>query len=86
MPAADDDERGQMSANACRVVMKDLWLARLARPELVKPIGDLASQVQNWTVNSDRALHRLMCYMHSTTEHVLCGHVRDPIEKLSLRL
>ena len=42
---ADDSVRGQMAGSACKVLMKDLWLGRLARPDIVKPITDLATKV-----------------------------------------
>ena len=29
--------------NACKILMKTLWLGRLARPDIVNPIGDLAN-------------------------------------------
>ena len=44
---SDDDVAGELAGDACKILMKCLWLGRLARPELVKPIGDLATQVQN---------------------------------------
>ena len=36
--ASDDDIKGELAPNACKVLMKDLWVARLARPELTKAI------------------------------------------------
>ena len=84
--AADDDVRGELAENACSVLMKCLWLARLARPDLLKPIGDLSTQVQNWTKNCDRQLFRMMCYIHTTADYRLVGRVGDPKEKLKLRL
>ena len=35
--------------NACEVLMKVLWLVRLARPDMIKPMGDWTTQVQSWT-------------------------------------
>ena len=58
--------------------MKCLWLARLSRPDIMKAIGDLATKVQKWTRNCDKALHRLICYIHSTLRHRLVGTVGDP--------
>ena len=66
--------------------MKCLWLGRLARPDIVKPIGDLATQVQKWTIHSDKALFRLMCYIHSSLGHRLVGTVGDKAGDLRLRL
>ena len=74
----DDLEIGELGGDACKVLMKCLWLGRLSRPDIVKPIGDLSTQVQKWSRNCDKALHRLVCYIHSTLEHRLLGRVGDP--------
>ena len=82
----DDNEEGELAGCACQVLMKCLWLARLSRPDIMKAIGDLATKVQKWTRNCDKALHRLICYIHSTPGHRLVGTVGDPPEALRLRL
>ena len=74
---ADECTRGELSSMACRVLMKDLWAARLARPDFQKPICDLASKVQCWSRNDDKRLHRLMCYMESSKKQCLIGKVYD---------
>ena len=84
--AADDDVKGQLSGVACAILMKDLWLGRLARPDLQKPIGDLSSKVTCWTRNDDKKLHRLMCYLNTSVNHALCGFIKDPADKLKLLL
>ena len=86
LPPVDDQEEGELAGDACKVLMKCLWLGRLARPDIIKPIGDLATHVQKWTKNCDRALHRLVCYIYSTREHRLTGTVGDLAEGLRLRL
>ena len=83
---ADESERGQMAGSACKVLMKDLWLGRLSRPDLVKPITDLATKVQRWSRNHDKQLFRLICYMNSTSHYRLTGKIGDPPEKLRLLL
>ena len=77
---------GELAGDACKVLMKCLWLGRLARPDIIKPIGDLATQVQKWSRNCDKALYRLICYIHSTLEHRLVGTVNDVAGDLRLRL
>ena len=84
--AADDDTRGELAGNACSVLMKCLWLGRLARPDLIKPIGDLATKVTKWSVNCDRMLYRLICYIETTKHYKLVGVVGDPADKLYLKL
>ena len=66
--------------------MKDLWVARLARPDLTKAITALAAKVSKWTRNHDRMLYRLMCYTWSTQDHELVGHVNGSLENLWLEL
>ena len=83
---ADDALEGELGFAACRVLMKALWLGRLARPDLVKPIGDLASFVQKWSRNCDKQLHRLVCYINSTVNSTLVGTVQDSTEDLHLSL
>ena len=81
---ADECERGELSSIACKVLMKDLWAARLARPDIQKPICDLATKVQCWSRNDDKRLHRLMCYMNSSQFFTLTGKVNDAPELLKL--
>jgi hypothetical protein len=82
----DDEEEGELAGNACKVLMKCLWLGRLARPDIVKPIGNLATQVQKWSKNCDKSLYRLICYIHSSLGHRLLGTVGDAADALRLRL
>jgi len=83
---SDDEARGELSEGACGILMKFLWLGRLARPDLVKPIGDLATHVQKWSVNDDKKLFRLVCYLNSTLNYKLKGVIGDDLSKLKLRL
>ena len=48
-PKEDEDSRGELAPKACSILMKALWLARLSRPDILKPINDLATKVQAWT-------------------------------------
>ena len=66
--------------------MKALWLGRLARPDIIKPIGDLATAVQKWSRNHDRQLARLIAYIHSTTRYRLVGVIKDNPQDLHLAL
>ena len=86
LSAEDDESRGALSENACRVLMKCLWVARLARPDILRPITLLATKVREWTKNCDKQLHRLFCYMHSTPDLKLIGQVADGAELLELAL
>lgn len=81
---ADSDNRGELASSACSVLMKNLWLARLARPDIIRAIGLLATKVQNWSLNEDKALYRLMCYINSTKDLMLYGEIADESDTLRL--
>ena len=66
--------------------MKNLWLGRLSRPDIQKPIGDLASHLTTWSRNDDKRVYRLICYLNSTKDHRLVGKVGDPPSSLRLKL
>ena len=83
--AEDLEERGELDGPS-KVLMKALWLARLARPDILKPICDLASHVQKWTRACDKKLCRLIAYLDSTPEYRLLAVCNDPADKLCLRL
>ena len=35
--------KGELAPDACKILMRALWLGQLARPDLIKPINDLAT-------------------------------------------
>eukprot|EP00435_Cladocopium_sp_Y103_P068276 s2538_g31.t1 len=83
---ADESVKGGLAPNACKILMKALWLGRLARPDIVKPINDLATKVQAWTPAEDKKLLRLISYIDSTPHYRLVGTVNDKPEDLHLEL
>ncbi len=66
--------------------MNILYGARLARWDLLNIVQLLASRVNKWSDGCDRALHRLMCYIHHTSDRVLRGYVGGKADSVSLRL
>ena len=66
--------------------MKALWLGRLSRPDIIKPINDLATKVQSWSRGDDKRLLRLIQYIDSTPQYRLVGTIKDNPEDLELRL
>ena len=77
LPAADDAVRGDLYENACRVLMKALWLARSARPDIQKPICDLATHIKVWSRNDDKRLYRLIAYLEHSVDFHLIGQIQD---------
>ena len=45
LPVCDGESRGQLASSAARIIMKCLWLARLARPDLMVAVTSLPSKV-----------------------------------------
>ena len=82
----DEVSRGELAPHACKILMKALWLGRLARPDIVKPINDLATKVQSWTRGEDKKLLRLIQYIHATPHYRLAGSINDKEEDLELQL
>ena len=83
---SDWETRGQLADAASRVLMKSLWLARLSRPDVMKPLSDLTRRVTCWSTADDKRLYRLMCYLHSTPERSITHTMGDKPESLKLSL
>ena len=82
----DESQGGNLGKVALQVLMELLYGARVARYDLLKPVQALAKRVSKWTTQCDQRLHRLMCYVHSTTDVVMEGHVGDTLENCKLRV
>ena len=52
----------------------------------LRPCCFLATKITKWTRFCDKALHRLMCYMHSTPNTRMCGWVGDDVKDWELVL
>ena len=57
--------KGKLAPIASRVLMKLLFAARMARFDLLRAVQGLASRITKWSVDCDKALHRLVCYVKS---------------------
>ena len=73
---------GELEGSASKMLMKLLWLARSARPDLMKGISDLRRRVTCWSRADDKRLDRLVCYLWSSRTHKLFGQIADPVEDL----
>ena len=80
--AGGDDK--QLNVTAASVIMTTMYAARMAKPELQRCVGALATQLTRWTEHEDQRLHRMMSYMHSRLDDVLVGFIADPPEQLRL--
>ena len=77
------NEEGLLAPIACKVLMKLLYGARLARFDLLRPIAALASKITKWDTVCDRMLHRLVCYINSSPGYKLKGHIGDSSKYLT---
>ena len=57
----------------------------MARFDLLKAVANLAKKVTKWNVNCDR-LHILSCYVNSSLDLRLKGHIGGSSDKLALSL
>ena len=64
--------------------MKILFAARMARFDLLRAVQGLAARVTKWSADCDRALHRLVCYVHSTLDHRMTAFVGDKVADCKL--
>ena len=71
MSAEESGQVGELSTYASRILMRCLWLSRLARPDIAFAVQRLASRVPRWTQWEDRQTNRLISYLHSTCDHVM---------------
>eukprot|EP00969_Alexandrium_andersonii_P264796 11703685-Alexandrium_andersonii.AAC.1 len=57
--------------------MKVLYAARMARPDLLKAVCSLASNVNRWTSTDNERSHRMMCYIYQHRDLRLVGWCGD---------
>ena len=82
----DFEKRGTLSKDCARIVLKALWPARIARPELLWTVNSLAREVTKWSVACDKRLLRLISYMHHRCNDAQVCFVGDKPEDCSLML
>ena len=66
--------------------MKVLYAAHMARFDLLRAVGPLASKVTKWDEACDRRLYRLMCYIDSTRHSRMVSWVGDNKSELGPHL
>lgn len=71
------EDKGMLHEADCSVLMKILYAARMARPDLRRPTVRLSSYVTKWNSFRDTPLHRLICYIWSTLDYMQEGHIAE---------
>ena len=74
---------GLLNDIAAMMLMTILYSARVARYDLLKAVAFLAKRITRWDAKCDRRLHRLMCYIYTTWDHIMVGWVGDAPRDIS---
>merc|ERR1712039_873400 len=71
---ADDK---QLNCVAASIVMTTMYAARMAKPEMLRCVNMLATQLTRWTDLEDKKLHRAMSYLYHRSDDALVGWIAD---------
>ena len=77
-PPVNQPVSGELQSCAAKILMSVLYAARMARYDLLRAVGGLASMITKWTVECDKKLNHLMCYIDSTLAFRQFGWIGDP--------
>ena len=64
--------------------MTAMYAARMARPDLLRAVGQLARHLTKWGRWEDRKLRRLVEYIHSSHSQRMVGFIGDPPTGLTI--
>jgi hypothetical protein len=78
--------KGALAPKTFKVLMKVLYAARVARPDLLRATCMMARRVTKWDADCDRRLHRFMCYINCTKHHVQTSYCGDRMDDLKFAL
>ena len=82
----DWDAKGFLGEKSASILMKILWLPLFSRPDLCHSVTKLASGITKWSINHDKMLYRLVCYMQGTLDFGGMCSVRGSWSDISLHL
>ena len=66
LPPEDFDTKGQLEKDCSKEVLKELYLARIGRPDILWPVNSLAREVTKWNAACDKRLFAI-CTRRKTT-------------------
>jgi len=73
----DEEKAGMLSSIALSVIAKIMYVARVARPGLLRTATGLSSAVTRWKPHHDRCLRRLVAYAKTTKYVVSTATIGD---------
>jgi hypothetical protein len=65
----------QFHTEAARVIMKIMYAARMARPDLIRTISFLARFLTKWDEHTDKRLQRRMSYIHHSYSYRMYAYM-----------
>ena len=68
------------------ILITIMYTGRVARFNLLKPVGFLAKHITRWNTACDKRLHRIMCYIKTTLTDDMCGWIGDDVSKLTAHM
>jgi hypothetical protein len=83
---SDQETPGRLRQDAACVLMKLLYAARTARFDLLRAIGALSQMISCWTLDCDKRLHALLCYVQQTLSYRQIAWVNNERSELSFHL
>lgn len=82
----DDESEGELARISASILMRLMWLSRLARPDLLRATAWLATKMHCWYRACDAHLHRVICYLNETMEYLLTGWIEDAPDELFIEM
>ena len=73
---------GTLKPHAASILMKILYMARMARYDLLKATCKLATHITRWDALCDKRLKRLVEYLDSTRSYRLMGWIGDRVNEI----
>ena len=70
-------EKGKLTVDAAKIVMKILYGARVSRWDLLQTVNYLAIRLTKWNVVCDKRLFRLICYIDTTRDWIMYPVIGD---------
>jgi hypothetical protein len=86
LKSKNEEDRGRLSSIAASILMSLLYTARMARYDLLRPVCRLACYLSCWSIECDRRLFRLICYVQHSLDMFMVGWIGDDARTLSPHL
>ena len=72
------EQPGELSGIAAKCIMKIMYCSRYARADTLRAVSALSQVITKWTRLSDKKLHRVISYLHSSRKKRQPGFIGDP--------